>query len=72
MITITITSPSGRKATLGQIVRYNAGRLNRLANRIGDFFGAKIMLGIESVKDYPSFWAGVWCACLAWAAYLVY
>ena len=71
MIKIIITSPSGRSATLGQIVRYNAGRLNKLVNRAGAFLGGNIMLGIESIKDYPSFFAGVWVACMAWAAWLV-
>ena len=71
MVKIIITSPSGRSATLGEIVRYNVGRLNKLANKVGDFLGAKVMLGVEGVKDWPSFFAGVWVACMAWAAWLV-
>lgn len=72
MFSIVITSPSGKRATLGQIVRYNAGRFNRLMNRVGDFLGAKIMLGIEGIKDYPSFFAGIWVACMAWIVWLVF
>lgn len=72
MIKIIITSPSGRSATLGQIVSYNAGRFNRFMNKVGDFLGAKVMLGIDGVKDWPSFFAGIWIACMAWAAYLVF